>query len=125
MVQEELLVQWENLEIMDKMGRQESLVFRVFLEDLVQWELLEIRDQLVTKVQKVPLVYQGHLEQEVTQARMVCPEELDNQDHLVQLGKEVCLAVQDQEDSRVCLVLLERMVWLEKMERLAYRDHLE
>lgn len=56
MVQEELLVQWENLEIMDKMGRQESLVFRVFLEDLVQWELLEIRDQLVTKVQKVPLV---------------------------------------------------------------------
>lgn len=125
MVQEELLVQWENLEIMDKMGRQESLVFRVFLEDLVQWELLEIRDQLVTKVQKVPLVYQGHLEQEVTQARMACPEELVNQVHQVQLGKEVCLAVQDQEDSRVCLVLLERMVWLEKTARLAYRDHLE
>lgn len=107
------------------MGRQESLVFRVFLEDLVQWELLEIRDQLVTKVQKVPLVYQGHLEQEVIQARMVCPEELDHQDNLVQLGKEVCPAVQDQEDSRVCLVLLERTVWLEKMERLAYRDHQE
>lgn len=125
MVQEELLVQWESLDKMDRMGRLESPVFRVFPEDLDQWALQEIRDQLVTKVQKDPLVFQVHLEQEATQEKMVYLEELDPLGHLVQQGKEVYLEVQDQEDFRVCQVLLERMVWLEKMERLDYRDHLE
>lgn len=125
MVREELLVQWENLDKMDRMGRLESLVFKVFLEGLVQWALQEIRDQLVTKDQKDLLVYQVHLEQEETQAKMAYLEELDNLGHLVQQEKEVYLEVQDREDFKVCRVLLERMVWLEKMERLAYRDHLE
>lgn len=125
MVQEELLVQWESLDKMDRMGRLESQVFRVFLEGLVQWALQEIRDQLVTKVQKDLLVYLAHLEQEVTQAKMAYLEELDPLGNLDQQGKEVYLEVQDQEDFRVCRVLLERMVWLEKMERLAYKDHLE
>lgn len=125
MVQEELRVQWESLDKMDRMGRLESQVFRVFLEGLVQWALQEIRDQLVTKVQKDLLVYLVHLEQEVTPAKMAYLEELDHLGNLDQQGKEVYLEVQGQEDFRVCRVLLERMVWLEKMERLAYKDHLE
>ena len=125
MVQEELLVQWESLDKMDRMGRLESQVFRVFLEGLVQWALQEIRDQLVTKVQKDLLVYLVHLEQEVTQEKMAYLEELDHLGNLDQQGKEGYLEVQDQEDFRVCRVPLERMVWLEKMERLAYKDHLE
>lgn len=125
MVQEELRVQWESLDKMDRMGRLESQVFRVFLEGLVQWALQEIRDQLVTKVQKDLLVYLAHLEQEVTQEKMAYLEELDHLGNLDQQGKEGYLEVQDQEDFRVCRVPLERMVWLEKMERLAYKDHLE
>lgn len=125
MVQEEPQVQWENLEIMDKMERQESLVFKVFLVDQALWVLLEIRDQWVTRVQKDLLVCQDHLDPEVTQAKMADLEEMDHQDNLVQQEKEVYLVVLDQEDSKVCLVLLEKMVWLEKMEKLACKDHQE
>jgi len=124
-VQEELLVQWESLDKTDRMERLESLVFKVFLEGLVQWALQEIRDQSVTKVQKDQRVFPVHLEQEVTQVKMAFLEELDNLGHLVQQEREVYLEVQDQGDFKACLVLLERMVWLEKMGRLAYRDHLE
>lgn len=125
MVQEERQVQWENLEIMDKMERQESLVFKVFLVDQALWVHLEIRDRWVTRVQKDHLVCQDHLDPEVTQAKMADLEEMDHQDNLVQQEKEVYLVVLDQEDSKVCLVLLEKMVWLEKMERLACKDHQE
>jgi hypothetical protein len=124
-VQEELQVQWENLEIMEEMGKLENLDFREFLVGLVLWVHLEIRDQLVTKDQKVLQVCQGHPEQEVIQEKMACLEELGHLDNLVLQEKEAYLEVQDQEVSRVCLVPLERMVCLEKMERLACRDHLE
>lgn len=117
--------QWGNLEIMDKMERLESLDFKVFLVGLALWVLLVTRDLLVIKVQKVLLVCQGHLELEVMPAKMGVQEEVDHQDNLGQQEKEVYLEALDQEVSKVCLGLLERMVWLAKMEKLACKDHQE
>merc|ERR1712098_507674 len=107
MGQEELPALWENLEIMDRMGKLENLVFKVFLEDLVLWELLEIRVPLVIKVLKVLLEY------------------LDHQETLDQQEKEDYQAVLGQEVSRECQVLLERMVLLVKMVKQVCKDHLE
>merc|ERR1712098_856987 len=104
MGQEELPALWENLEIMDRMVKLESLVFKVFLEDLVLWELLEIRVRLVIKVLKVLLEYLVHPELGGTLAKMDVPEALDQQE------KEDYQAVLGQEVSRECQVLLERMV---------------
>merc|ERR1712098_124017 len=125
MGQEELPALWENLEIMDRMVKLESLVFKVFLEDLVLWELLEIRVRLVIKVLKVLLEYLVHPELGVTLAKMDVQEEVDHPEILDQQEKEDYLAVLGQEVSRECQVLLERMVWLVKMEKQVCKDHLE
>jgi len=124
-VQEELPALWENLEIMDRMVKLESLVFKVFLEDLVLWELLEIRVPLVIKVLKVLLEYLVHPELGVTLAKMDVQEEVDHQATLDQQEKEDYLAVLGQEVSRECQVLLGRMVWLVKMEKQVCKDHQE
>ena len=124
-VQEGLQVLWENLETMDRMEKLESQDFKVFLEGLAQWVLLVIRDQLVIRVLKDLLEYQGHQELGVTQAKMDDQAEVDHQDKLVQQGREVYQEVQDQEVSKECQVPLERMEWLEKMEKPVCKDHQE
>jgi len=124
-VQEELPALWENLEIMDRMVKLESLVFKVFLEDLVLWELLEIKVPLVIKVLKVLLEYLVHQELEATQAKMDVREGVDHQETPDQQEKEDYQAALGQEVSRECQVLLERMVWLVKMEKQVCKDHRE
>ena len=124
-VQEGLQVLWENLETMDRMEKLESQDFKVFLEGLAQWVLLVIRDQLVIRVLKDLLEYQGHQELGVTQAKMDDQAEVDHQDKLVRQGREVYQEVQDQEVSKECQVPLERMEWLEKMEKPVCKDHQE
>lgn len=124
-VQEVPQVQWENLETMDRMEKLESQDFKVFLEDLAQWVLLVIRDQLVIRVLKDLLEYQGHQELGVTQVKMDDQAEVDHQDKLVRQGREVYQEVQDQEVSKECQVPLERMEWLEKMEKPVCKDHQE
>jgi len=123
-VQEELQVPWENQETMDRMEKLENQDFKVFLEGLAQWELLVIRDLLGIRVLKDLLEYRGHQELGVTQAKMDVQAEVDHQDKLDQQEKEVYQEVPDQEVSKECLVLLERMAWLGKMERLVCKDHL-
>lgn len=123
-VQEELQVPWENQETMDRMEKPENQDFKVFLEGLAQWVLLVIRDLLVIRVLKDLLEYQDHQELGVTQAKMAVQAEVDHQDKLDQQEKGVYQEVLDQEVSKECLVLLERMAWLEKMERLVCKDHL-
>jgi len=123
-VQEELQVPWENQETMDRMEKLENPDFKVFLEGLAQWEPLVIRDLLGIRVLKDLLEYRGHQELGVTQAKMDVQAEVDHQDTLDQQEKEVYQEVPDQEVSKECLVLLERMVWLGKMERLVCKDHL-
>jgi len=123
-VQEELQVPWENQETMDRMEKLENQDFKVFLEGLAQWELLVIRDLLGIRVPKDLLEYQDHQELGVTQAKMDVQAEVDHQDKLDQQEKEVYQEVLDQEVSKECLVLLERMAWLEKMERPVCKDHL-
>ena len=99
--------------------------FKVFLEGLAQWEHLVIRDQLVIRVLKDLLEYQGHQELGVTQAKMDDQAEVDHQDKVGQQGREVYQEVQDQEVSKECQVPLERMEWLEKMEKPVCKDHQE
>merc|ERR1719376_1371903 len=123
-VLEELQVPWENQETMYRMEKPENQDFKVFLEGLAQWVLLVIRDQLVIKVLKDLLEYQDHQELGVTQEKMDVQAEVDHQDKLDQQEKEVYQEVLDQEVSKECLVLLERMAWLEKMERQVCKDHL-
>merc|ERR1719376_462955 len=123
-VQEELQVPWENQETMDRMEKLENQDFKVFLEGLAQWELLVIRDLLEIRVPKDLLEYPDHQELGVTQAKMDVQVEVDHQDKLDQQEKEVYQEVLDQEVSKECLVLLERMAWLGKMERLVCKDHL-
>merc|ERR1711955_38068 len=110
---------------MGRMVKLESLAFKVFLEDLVLWELLEIRVPLVIKVLKVLLEYLDHPELGVTLAKMDVQEEVDHQATLDQQEKEDYQAVLGQEVSRECQVLLERMVWLGKMEKQVCKDHPE
>lgn len=124
-VQEELQVLWENQETMDRMEKLENQDFKVFLEGLAQWELLVIRGLLVIRVLKGLRECQDHQELGVTQAKMDAQAEVDHQDKLDQQEKEVYQEVLDQEVSKECLVLLERMAWLEKMERPVCKDHLE
>merc|ERR1719376_415652 len=104
-VQEELQVPWENQETMDRMEKLENQDFKVYLEGLAQWVLLVIRDLLVIRVPKDLLEYQDHQELGVTQAKMDVQAEVD------------------QQVSKECLVPLERMAWLEKMERPVCKDH--
>lgn len=109
MVQEELLVQWENQEKMDKMGKLGSLGFKVFLVGQVQWVRLEIRDLLVIKVLKVLVEYLVHQVHEEIQEKMGILEEQVNLASPVLQEKEAYLEVQGQEVSRVCLVLQAKM----------------
>ena len=124
-VQEAPQVQWENLETMDRMEKLESQDFKVFLEGLGLWVLLVIRDLLVIRVLKDLLECQGHQELGVTQVKMDDQAEVDHQDKLVRQGREVYQEVQDQEVSKECQVPLERMEWLEKMEKPVCKDHQE
>jgi len=123
-VQEELQGLWENQETMDRMEKLENQDFKVFLEGLAQWELLVIRDLLEIRVPKDLLEYLDHQELGVTQAKMDVQAEVDHQDKLDLQEKEVYQEVPDQEVSKECLVLLARMAWLGKMERLVCKDHL-
>lgn len=123
-VQEELQVLWENQETMARMEKLENPDSKAFLEGLAQWVLLVIRDLLVIRVLRDLLECQGHQELGVTQAKMDVQAEVDHQDRLDQQEKEVYQEVLDQEVSKECLVHLERMAWLEKMERPVCKDHL-
>lgn len=114
----------EKPEEMGEMEKQGSLEFKEFQEDLVQWATQEIKVQWEIKVLRDHLVYQVPLDLGVILVKMVPQVLLDHLDKLVQLEKEAWQVPQDQEDSRECLDLLERMENLEEMGLLECKDHL-
>jgi len=107
------------------MERTESQDLRDFRVYQVHQVFLVTKGPLVNREFKEMPVFQDNKAQEEILERMDDLVTMVFLAHLVQLEIEEHQEVRVQEASKACQVPLVRMEWLEKMERLAFKDHLE